>query len=165
MVQSMARSQSTYHLTLRLFFTTLIAVLTVNLLDSDKSLLPDRGFIDLDIPHSSRMTMGELGACVVIGIVGGIIGAGITWVNLCIQKFRKRNPKADTFWVNLTYLLIILTGMISIATVLSVLLSCTRYDDEHFPVCVNHPERCLQLACPDQHFSEVSHHVQPSHIL
>jgi len=153
MVQGFARAGTSLKLTLRLFWAALFAVLTSNLLDASSSVLPDRGFIDLDISKAVKLNAREVGVCIFIGLFGGLLGAGLTKVNLLIQGWRRKfgHQLKENFIY--TFAVAVLSNVPGL--ILAASMSCKSYSDTSFPVCLTHPDRCLRMACPPGQFSQV----------
>ena len=88
MLQGMARESLSLQLTLRLFFTSLVSVVVSNLVKGDNSLLPDRGFIDVDMPQVPAMNTRELFVVCGLGVATGLMGVFFTQVCRCHRQYQ-----------------------------------------------------------------------------
>jgi H+/Cl- antiporter ClcA len=154
MLQGMAKESMSFQLTLRLFFTSLAAVLVTNLVKGKHSILPDRGFIDVDMPSVPAMTTVELVVVVFLGIFSGLVGVLFTKLSLLLAKFRI-NKLGHKIWPHMWFVTVLSALLVIPGVILTLTFPCTTIDEDSFPMCITHPNRCYRLSCPEGTMSQV----------
>lgn len=107
------------------------------------------------IPQSYSWVIYELFFFVAIGVVGGVIGAGATWLNIKMSKWRHHHIE-DKKWKKMLEILLFTILIASTWFTLPFIFGCRPEHEQ----CIPRPEdavakRCVQLFCEEGYYSDL----------
>ena len=140
--------------TFRSFICSMIAVTTINLcFMRQDGTLPSRGLIDLeDQAPTAPIFIAEFLAFALLGVLGGVLGAAFTAINLQCEK-RRLFYLGSKRLVRVLDCLVCCTGTLLLSFALPFLFRCSAVSGSQ---CSDHPLRCLRLQCGPSQYSELA---------
>ena len=138
--------------TFRSFICTMVAVSTINLCYAQSSgTLPSRGLIDLEDQPATNIYIREFSGFFLLGILGGLLGALFTSINLACEK-RRLFYLGHKRVIRVLDTLVCSLGGVLLSFALPFLFSCTPVSDQ----CTLHALRCLRFQCGPFLYSEAA---------
>ena len=137
--------------TFRSFICTMVAVTTLNLCYVHSSgSLPSRGLIDLEDQPPTTIYLAEFWGFALLGVMGGLLGALFTGVNLACEK-RRLFYLGHKRFVRLVDALVCSAGAVLLSFSLPFLFPCVASSGQ----CAS-ALRCLRFQCGPAQFSPLS---------
>ena len=140
--------------TFRSFVCTMTAVTTINLcyaVSQGSGSLPSRGLIDLEDQPTVTLHIAEFWGFAVLGVMGGLLGALFTSINVACEK-RRLFYLGQKRVVRVVDTLVCSMGGVLLSFSLPFLFPCTSVVEQ----CTSHSLRCLRFQCGPSQSSELA---------